>query len=83
MIQAQTLEQAQAIVNSSPHARGGMLADSGAGRGVASAYWALTFLRVGLCSRPHSRAMAMGKQLTPTNHVLTLLHITRTVLLYG
>ena len=82
MIQAQTLEEAQALVNSSPHARGGMLADSGAGRGVA-AYWALTFLRVGLCSRPHSRAMAMGKQLTPTNHVLTLLHITRTVLLYG
>jgi uncharacterized protein YciI len=40
VIQAETLEEAQAIVNSSPHARDGMLADSGAGRGVASAYWA-------------------------------------------
>jgi len=39
VIQAETLEEAQAIVNSSPHARDGMLADSGAGRGVASAYW--------------------------------------------
>ena len=64
MIQAETIEEAQATVNSSPHARDSMLADSRAGREVASAYWALTFLRVGLCSRPHSRAMAMGKQLT-------------------
>ncbi len=61
MIQAQTLEEAQAIVNSSPHARGGMLADSGAGRRVASAYWALTFLRVGLCSRPHRASDGYGK----------------------
>ena len=40
MIQAEILEEAQAIVNNSPHARDGILADSGAGHGVASAYWA-------------------------------------------
>ena len=45
MIRAETFEQAQTIVNSSScRTRDGMLADSGAGRGVASAYWALTFI---------------------------------------
>jgi len=61
VIQAETLEEAQAIVNSSPHARDGMLADSGAGRGVASAYWAWAFLRLGLCSRPHTASDGYGK----------------------
>jgi hypothetical protein len=41
VIQADTLKEAQTIVNSSSYRTGdGMLADSGAGRGVASAYWA-------------------------------------------
>ena len=41
VIQADTLKEAQTIVNSGSCRTGdGMLADSGAGRGVASAYWA-------------------------------------------
>ncbi len=55
MIRADTLKEAQTIVNSSSCRTGdGMLVDSGAGRGVASAYWARAFLRLGLCSRPHT-----------------------------
>jgi hypothetical protein len=41
VIQADTLKEDQTIVNSSSSLTGdGMLADSGAARGVASTYWA-------------------------------------------
>ena len=65
MIQADTLKEAQTIVNSSSCRTGdGILADSGAGHGGESAYWAIAFLRLGLSSRPHTASDALGKQLT-------------------
>jgi len=56
VIQADTLKEVQTIVNSSSCRTGdGMLADSGAGRGVASEYWAWAFLKLGLLYEiPHT-----------------------------